>query len=256
MATRALSALEARSQPAVPPSVLGPLQTAAVKPMAPANTDGPRRFPELSARAWVLVAVIGLHIAVFALVLTQRYVASKPQAPVVVQLLSIQEAPPPVEAPKIVMETPPVVIPPPVFEIEDRPQAIKAVVAENPSPPQVAAPAAAVVAERLPSEVAVQAPSAVSGGDLSASMIEAVPPKYPYESRRLKEQGTVVLDVQLTPAGLVERIAVRQSSGFPRLDKAALEAVRRWRWSPTLRGGQPVAVRGVVEIPFALTARK
>jgi protein TonB len=87
-------------------------------------------------------------------------------------------------------------------------------------------------------------------------MIEAVPPKYPYESRRLKEQGTVLLDVQLAANGAVERISVRNSSGFPRLDKAALEAVRRWRWSPTLRGGQPVAVRGVVEIPFALTARK
>ena len=84
-------------------------------------------------------------------------------------------------------------------------------------------------------------------------MIEAVPPRYPYESRRLKEQGTVVLDVLLGPDGRVERIAVRTSSGHARLDKAALDAVRRWRWSPMLRDGQAVAVRGLVEIPFTLT---
>jgi protein TonB len=87
-------------------------------------------------------------------------------------------------------------------------------------------------------------------------MIDAVPPHYPYESRRLKEQGTVLLDVQLSMSGTVERVSVRTSSGFARLDKAALEAVRRWRWSPTVRDGQPVAVRGVVEIPFTLMSRK
>lgn len=242
-------------QPAVPAARLRPLEAPVVsRPLVSANT-APRRFPELSARAWVLGAVIGLHVAVFALVLTQRYAAMKPEAPVVVQLLAIPEAQPPAEAPKVVLETPPVVVPPPVFEIEDRPPSITAVVAENPPPP-ASAPAAAVVAEGPPTDSAARAPSTVSGGDLSASMIEAVPPKYPYESRRLKEQGTVLLDVQLATNGAVERISVRNSSGFPRLDKAALEAVRRWRWSPTLRGGQPVAVRGVVEIPFALTARK
>jgi protein TonB len=50
----------------------------------------------------------------------------------------------------------------------------------------------------------------------------------------------------------VNDIAVGQSSGFDRLDKAALDAVRRWRWSPTLQGGEAVQVRGMVEIPFVL----
>lgn len=258
MATSALPALEARPQPAAP----APFSRAPqwkIEPELPPEPElpaRPRTGPGLSARAWILTAVVGLHVAVFAILVTQHYVVDKPKAPVVIELLSLPDSPPPPrEAPVIVMETPPVVIPPPVFEIEDRPPAITAVVAENPPPPQVSAPASAVVADGPSSNAAVRAPSVVSGGDLSATMIEAVPPKYPYESRRLKEQGTVVLDVQLGTNGLVERIAVRSSSGYPRLDKAALEAVRRWRWSPTVRDGQPVAVRGVVEIPFTLTAR-
>jgi protein TonB len=47
-------------------------------------------------------------------------------------------------------------------------------------------------------------------------------------------------------------VSVSRSSGFARLDKAALDAVRRWRWSPLVRGGVPVMVRGIVDIPFVL----
>lgn len=264
MATTALPAQEARFKPGSQASaaLARPLPAVARAAMGgpdagPRQQSAPVRAREpLSIRAWALLAVIGLHVAVFAALLTQRYVV--PDAPplVVVELLSIPPSPPPpAEAPKIVMEIPPVVIPPPVFEIEDRPLTITAVVVENPPPPQVSSPAPVAVAEGPASASHHRMPTLVSGVDLSANMIAAVPPKYPYESRRLKEQGTVVLDVQLSAAGVVERIAIRSSSGFQRLDKAALEAVRRWRWSPTQRGGQAVAVRGLVEIPFKLTPR-
>lgn len=262
MATSALPAPEARFQPAPLAPVARPDPRDRLSPeIAPVPTAVPAvragALPALPARVWVLLAVIGLHIALFAVLLTQRYMVAKAPEPVVVELLSIPPSPPPpAEAPRFVMETPPVVIPPPVFEIEDRPPTITAVVMENPPPPQVSAPAPAAVAEGPASASHHRMPTLVSGVDLSASMIDAVPPKYPYESRRLKEQGTVVLDVLLTPAGSVERISVRSSSGFQRLDKAALEAVRRWRWSPTQREGHAVAVRGLVEIPFTLTPRK
>lgn len=265
MATSPLPVPETRFQPvplapivrACPHGTSSPdiASIAAADPVAPVARA--RVLPEFPVRVWVLLAVIGLHVAVFAVLLTQRYMVAKAPEPVVVQLLSIPPSPPPpAEAPVIVMETPPVVIPPPVFEIEDRPPTITAVVMENPPPPQVSAPAPAAVAEGPASASQQRMPTLVSGVDLNASMIDAVPPKYPYESRRLKEQGTVVLDVLLTPAGSVDRISVKNSSGFPRLDKAALDAVRRWRWSPTQRGGHAVAVRGLVEIPFTLTPRK
>jgi protein TonB len=79
-----------------------------------------------------------------------------------------------------------------------------------------------------------------------------VAPTYPLESRRLREEGTVVLNLLLGTSGRVEEIAVSASSGSPRLDKAALDAVRKWRWAPVMRGGEPVMVRGTVKIPFAI----
>lgn len=86
-------------------------------------------------------------------------------------------------------------------------------------------------------------------------MIAATPPRYPQESRRKREQGTVLLLVLLAADGRVADVSISQSSGFDRLDKAALAAVRHWRWSPTRRGGAAVMVRGLVEIPFILQTR-
>jgi protein TonB len=88
--------------------------------------------------------------------------------------------------------------------------------------------------------------------DLGTRMISAVPPRYPTESRRQREQGTVVLELTLDADGRVAHIAVARSSGFSRLDEAALRAVRKWRWAPTMRDGQAVMVQGLVEIPFVL----
>lgn len=95
-------------------------------------------------------------------------------------------------------------------------------------------------------------PRPVSAGDLSASMIHAPPPRYPRESRRVREQGTVLLGVLLGADGNVVDITIARSSGHRRLDEAALSAVRKWRWRPTIRQGVAVQVRGSVEIPFML----
>lgn len=109
------------------------------------------------------------------------------------------------------------------------------------------APSQAVMPSAAPAHTAT-----VDGGDMGTQMIEARPPKYPIESRRKREQGIVVLAITLGTDGRVNTLAVARSSGFARLDDAARHAVRHWRWSPTLRDGQPVMVRGTVEIPFVL----
>ncbi len=117
------------------------------------------------------------------------------------------------------------------------------------------APAPPVV-EPAPPRPAPPAPPAARGpenlGELSAKMIAARPPRYPMDSRRAHEEGTVVLSVLLSTDGRVTDINVTRSSGFARLDRAALDAVRDWRWSPLMRDGAPVMVRGVVTIPFIL----
>lgn len=100
--------------------------------------------------------------------------------------------------------------------------------------------------------VAPAAATTLEGGDLSSKVLFAKPPTYPTEARRAHEQGTVKLLVLVGTDGKVSDIKIAGSSGSDRLDRAALQAVRRWRWSPTMSGGAPTAVRGYVTIPFVL----
>jgi periplasmic protein TonB len=203
---------------------------------------------------WASFAVIaGLHVAAVATldmvgVLPVRRLPSELK---VIALSAEAMPPPPVVEPKpkdpppaeVKLSTTPVPVAPTV-------QASTPPVAVAAANPLVAAPAP-VVAPPPPPAAAPQGPMQVS--DLDARAITIVPPKYPLESRRRREQGTVLLNVTLDAEGAIASVALARSSGFERLDKAALEAVRRWRWSPTVRGGEAVAVRGVVEIPFELT---
>jgi protein TonB len=79
-------------------------------------------------------------------------------------------------------------------------------------------------------------------------------PPYPPVSRRLGEQGTVQLRVQVSPEGRAARVEVQRSSGFPRLDEAAAAAVREWRFVPARRGDAPIEAAVIVPIVFRLEA--
>jgi protein TonB len=80
-------------------------------------------------------------------------------------------------------------------------------------------------------------------------------PSYPAAAREQRLEGTVLLEVLVRADGRVGEARVKQSSGAPVLDEAALEAVRRWTFVPAQRG--PVAVDSWVEVPvrFSLVAR-
>lgn len=77
-------------------------------------------------------------------------------------------------------------------------------------------------------------------------------PVYPAVSRRLREQGRVLFDVYILPDGTVGEIKLKRSSGYARLDEAALEAVRQWRYVPAKRGDQPIPYWYVQPIDFAM----
>ena len=77
-------------------------------------------------------------------------------------------------------------------------------------------------------------------------------PSYPNLSRRLNEQGTVLLRVFVTVEGDATTVELKESSGFPRLDKAAQESVQTWKFLPAKRGERPVAAWVVVPIKFSL----
>ncbi len=78
------------------------------------------------------------------------------------------------------------------------------------------------------------------------------PPQYPILARRRGWQGTVQLTVRVLENGHVDNIAIEKSSGYPILDKAALNAVSRYRFVPGQKGGRPVAMRVRVPVHFRL----
>jgi periplasmic protein TonB len=77
-----------------------------------------------------------------------------------------------------------------------------------------------------------------------------VRPLYPEYARAARIEGTVVLEAILDRNGRVDQLRVVKS--VPLLDQAALDAVRQWRYSPTVLNGQPVAVLMTVTINFTL----
>jgi len=79
-------------------------------------------------------------------------------------------------------------------------------------------------------------------------------PAYPPLARRAKEQGRVVLRVFVSASGIAQDVEVRTSSGYERLDRAAMEAVRRWRFAPARRGAETIATWALVPILFQLDA--
>lgn len=78
-------------------------------------------------------------------------------------------------------------------------------------------------------------------------------PHYPFAARRQGIEGSVVLLVLVLADGSCGGVMVKQSSGYPVLDKAALETVRKWRFIPARRGAYAVETRVQVPVTFRLT---
>ena len=164
-------------------------------------------------------------------------------------------SPPPKTLEPEIASPSPVVIPKPAIELPS--QGPKQMALEAPPPAvQISAPAIASVeaAARVSAPAAPASTPAREGGDLSGTVLVAKPPVYPAEARRRREQGTVKLLVLVDPEGRVADIQVAASSGSQLLDRAALRAVKHWRWTPAKQGGTATAVRGYVTIPFVLVS--
>lgn len=237
---------DAGSEQAVTAAPVLPSSPAVAGPTV-ASRYGARSRPNLTA----IGAILAIHaLAIGALIQVRQHVHRAEEAKLTVVNLT-PPPPPAAEAPPPPPSKPEVVAPPPIVQT---PVAPAHVVQTTPDPTPVPTPApVAVAVPGPPAPVAPPAPpSIVQGGDLGAQMVAGKPPRYPVESRRKHEQGTVVLSLIVGLDGAVESINVAQSSGSARLDNAARDAVKGWRWKPILRSGQPVRVKGVVEIPFIL----
>lgn len=106
------------------------------------------------------------------------------------------------------------------------------------------------------SETAVASATAEGAGLVAARFDAAYlnnpPPVYPPVARRRGEAGTVRLRVAVSAEGLPDAVSLQLGSGSHWLDRAALEAVRRWRFVPARRDGTAVASTIIVPIVFRL----
>lgn len=83
------------------------------------------------------------------------------------------------------------------------------------------------------------------------------PPSYPSESKKLGEAGVVALALYLTAEGKVQEARVETSSGFPRLDDAAVKhALKTWRFEPCIEDRKPVACWYKIKFRFQLEDAK
>ena len=111
------------------------------------------------------------------------------------------------------------------------------------SAPRPRQPAAAPAAPAAPR---IELPSS------NADYLNHPRPAYPPLSKRLGEQGKVVVRVFIDTNGSATQAEIAQSSGFDRLDQTALDTVRRWRYVPGKRAGVPEAMWFNVPINFVL----
>ena len=118
------------------------------------------------------------------------------------------------------------------------------------TPPPVPMPPRAAVAPAAP--VAPPPPPKVELPSSDADYLQNPKPAYPAISKRLGEQGKVVIRVLIGVDGTAQRAEIRQSSGYDRLDQAALSTVQRWRYVPGKRGGVAEAMWFNVPINFVL----
>jgi protein TonB len=205
--------------------------------------------------------VIALHaVVLFALLqLAPVRSALTSMAPIMVSLIS-PPAPEPTVLPRPIPAKPrverprPVAKPPvttavteaPAREVAPAPAPVQLPPIEAPPPPVAAPPAPAPVA------VAPPAPAPVTPPRFNAEYLNNPPPAYPQLSRRTGEEGRVMLRVLVNERGLPDEVQIRTSSGFPRLDTAALETVRQWKFVPARRGDTPVSAWVLVPISFSL----
>jgi protein TonB len=185
----------------------------------------------------IVVGIVALaHLMLFVFWLAQ------PEPPMVavnemsisfanVQMQQADVAPQPEIKPKPKLEPKPRVVEP------EAPQSSAEPVEELATPP----------VETPPSPVQLDAEP-----DYRADYLNNPRPPYPLVARRMGYQGKVVLNVEVLAEGWAGEVKLQSSSGYDILDKAAMQTVKTWKFSPATRFGQPITKRFLVPIKFSL----
>jgi protein TonB len=192
------------------------------------------------SRSGPAIAVIGVHVAlIYALVVTTGVI----KAPSFVQPMQTVFIDEPISDPEPEVEP----VKPEIEDIVPVDQPVPDLqIAEIPVPTtDVVAPPSETALAGTPSE-----PGAISQQLKTSNRVE---PVYPATSRRLGEEGTVRLKVLVDANGRPKDVGVLNSSGFSRLDQAAIDAVKRWRLVAATDGNRPISTWTQVAITFKLT---
>ena len=196
-------------------------------------------MPPKHASLISFLLVVGLHAGVLAAVILLPS-SPKPLEIVMPTIQGILVMAEPEQAPPPPPEPPPP--PPPEKKPEPKPMpkplpkappSERAVKAPEPEP----APQAEKPVEPTP---AAPAPAPVVPPRAEAGQLSNPAPVYPSLSRRLREEGIVVLEILIKADGTVGEIKIKSSSGFKRLDETAAKAVSQWRYLPATQGGKTI----------------
>lgn len=206
------------------------------------QTGGP------SLRHGVAVTVVLVHLGLIASTL----IPPAPPTPAATTMMVSFVAPPQAE------EAPP----PPAPKVEKQRPVLASkrhveAAATAPVIPPEPVPVPEVAQEAPPSPPAPQtapapAAPAIVPPNVRAAYANNPSPVYPSASRRLNETGVSRLRVLVAPSGRVQQIEIERSSGFSRLDQAAMSAVRDWKFAPARQGESAVAAWVLVPINWKL----
>jgi protein TonB len=196
--------------------------------------------PGIFSRGGPAIAVIGIHILIVYGLVVSMGIVKMPKFAEPIEAVFIpeqtQQEPEPEMKIKPDIETP-VAVNEPVPEVQyDEPVA-------PPSETPIAESANAITAAPV---------NGAPAQDLKTS--NRVEPTYPSASRRAGEEGTVKLKVLVDDRGRPQQVQVAQGSGFARLDAAAVEAVRKWRFVAATDGTKAIQAWTQVAVTFKLTA--
>ncbi len=184
----------------------------------------------------------------------------RPAEPMTVSLL-VAEPPAPRDAPKAgnplsakadTELTPLPVSQPPVKQPSPAAPQERAVTPDDPSPSVAPAATATPVPAAAAAPAALPLAEALTPARGDAAYLRNPAPSYPLLSRRLGERGRVLLRVQVHADGSAMSVEIASGSGYARLDQAARETVRQWRFIPAMQGDQAVNSWVIIPIDFSL----
>jgi protein TonB len=196
-----------------------------------------------------LAAAVAFHAAALAALLSYEPARSAlaAAAPIMVDWIAAPKAEPVIQPPEPAKPRP----------VQHRPRPIEkpkiiAAPAESPSPSPILVPAPPPPPPEPIALAPAPEPVVAAPPVFDAAYLQNPAPAYPTLSRKLGEQGRVILRVLVNPKGTADQVQLQTSSGYARLDESARETIARWKFVPAKRGSEPVADWVLIPINFRL----